>query len=434
MHRADADGFFARRADLEMDAYLELDFTFECVGDPRLAAAHLCSEQSTAQWHRIGVVEDYRDRFAAKVVALDATPTAAGFSYPIINAPRGDVHVCRATIAHPHANFGARFPNMLSAICGEGVFFTPGIPIIQLEDVRFPNSFLSAFTGPRFGVAGLRAQLQAYHRPIFFGVIKPNIGLDPEAFAVLGYEGLRGGLDIAKDDEMLADPSWSPLAVRAAAMGRSRERAAQETGTPKMYLANITDDVDRLVSQHDVAVAAGANAVMLNAMPVGLSAARMVTQQARVPVVAHFPMIAAFSRVPGYGVHSRVFTKLQRLAGFDVIIMPGLGARMMTAESEVLANVRACLEPMGPIAPSLPVPGGSDSAATLEQVYRTLGTVDFGFVPGRGVFGHPMGPAAGATSIRQAWGAIAQGVAVADHAASHAELRAALTTFETGAP
>ena len=85
-------------------------------------------------------------------------------------------------------------------------------------------------------------------------------------------------------------------------------------------------------------------------------------------------------------------------------------AQCTAAEGPGLENVRACLEPMGAIRPCLPVPGGSDWAGTLEGVHGRLGTVDFGFVPGRGVFGHPMGPAAGAASLRQAWDAIARGV------------------------
>jgi ribulose-bisphosphate carboxylase large chain len=102
---------------------------------------------------------------------------------------------------------------------------------------------------------------------------------------------------------------------------------------------------------------------------------------------------------------------------------------MMMPEHEVLENVRACLEPMGAIAPSLPVPGGSDWAGTLAGVHRRLGTVDFGFVPGRGVFGHPMGPAAGAASLRQAWDAIARGVPLEAQAATHEELRRAIEFF-----
>lgn len=425
----DAAGFFADEQALDGEAYLQLDFTFECVGDPRLAAAHLCSEQSTAQWRRVGVDEDFRPQHAAQVIAFDATPLPGGFSYELPTAPAGEVHRCAVTVAHPHANFGPRIPNLLSAVCGEGVFFAPGIPIVRLEDIRFPSTFLAAFEGPQFGVAGLRAKLKAFDRPIFFGVIKPNIGLPPEPFTELAYEALLGGLDIAKDDEMLADVAWSPLAERSRLLGAARARAERDTGVPKMYLANITDEVYQLCTLHDVAVANGANAVMVNALPVGLSAVRMLSRHARVPLVSHFPFIAAFSRLPSYGVHSRVFARLQRLAGVDAIIMPGFGSRMFTSDAEVLANVRACLEPMGAIKPSLPVPGGSDSAATLERVCHKLGTLDFGFVPGRGVFGHPMGPAAGARSIRQAWDAISSGTSVAEHAATHEELRRALDAF-----
>ena len=425
----DITGFYARRADLNAEDYLELDFDFECAGDPREAAAHLCSEQSTAQWRRVGIDEDFRPRFAAKVLELHAEPRPGGFSIKVECAVRGPVHACRVTVAHPHGNFGPRIPNLLSAVCGEGVFFSPGIPLIRLQDIRFPDSYLAAFQGPQFGIAGLRVRLQAYDRPIFFGVIKPNVGLPAEPFAELGYQSWLGGLDIAKDDEMLADIPWCPLSERAAALGEARLRAERETGAPKIYLANITDEVDRLVELHDLAIAKGANALLVNAMPVGLSAVRMLRRHARVPLIAHFPFIAAFSRLAGYGIHSRVLTRLQRLAGFDSVIMPGFGSRMMTPETEVLDCVRACLEPMGPIKPVLPVPGGSDWAGTLEGVYRKVGSADFGFVPGRGVFGHPMGPAGGAASIRQAWDAISRGIPIGEYAASHPELRAALEAF-----
>ena len=61
-------GFFADRASLEMEDYVLLDYCFESVIDPEEAAAHLCQEQSTAQWQRVGVDEDLRDRFGAKVI------------------------------------------------------------------------------------------------------------------------------------------------------------------------------------------------------------------------------------------------------------------------------------------------------------------------------------------------------------------------------
>lgn len=429
MKAADIAEFFADPGALDTERYLTLNYYFECVGDPEVAAAHFCSEQSTAQWRRVGVSEDFRPEFGAKVIGLDIQARLPAPSYPVSCDVSGPVHACRARIAHPHRNFGPRIPNLLSAVCGEGTFFSPGIPIVKLLDIHFPETYLAHFEGPRFGIDGIRDLLGAYDRPIFFGVIKPNIGLPPEAFSEAGYEGWVGGLDIAKDDEMLADMDWCSLEQRSAHLGAARRRAEALTGRPKLYLANITDEVDRLCELHDVAVANGANAVLVNALPVGLSAVRMLRKHARVPLIAHFPFTASFSRLENFGIHSRVMTKLQRLVGFDAIIMPGFGERMMTPQSEVLENVAACSEPMGPIRPSLPVPGGSDWAGTLESVYRKVGTRDFGFVPGRGVFGHPMGPRGGAASILQAWQACVGQVPLARQAERHPELKAAIETF-----
>lgn len=429
MKSSDIPGFFAKAEDLNLDDYILLDYYFECVGDPKEASAHLCSEQSTAQWKRVDVDEDFRDKFGAKVLQLEIKDKLNDISYPVQHNAKGDVYACYAKIAHPHRNFGAKLPNLISAVCGEGTFFTPGIPIIKLLDIHFPQSYLSEFEGPKFGISGIREILQVHDRPIFFGVIKPNIGLSPEPFSKIGYQSWLGGLDIAKDDEMLGDMEWSPVSERSKFLGAARKKAESETGRPKIYLANITDEVDRLIELHDTVVKNGANALLLNATPVGLSAARMLRKHTEVPIIAHFPFIASFSRMERYGVHSRVFTKFQRLAGFDSIIMPGFGKRMMTPESEVKANVEACLEEMGNIKPALPVPGGSDWAGTLKHVYEKVGSIDFGFVPGRGVFGHPMGPAAGAKSINQAWQAISKNIAIEEYAKTHPELQSAIDVF-----
>lgn len=429
MQPADIDAFFADPASLDNEAHLRLQYRFECTGDPRAAAAHFCSEQSTAQWRRVAVDEDFRPRFAAKVLDLKVLESRDTFSLPVDYPGSGPIHVCEVSLAYPHANFGPRLPNLLSAICGEGSFYAPGIPIVKLLDIDFPDSFLAAFPGPRFGVAGIREQLQAFDRPVFLGVIKPNIGLPPEPFAAIGHDSWLGGLDIAKDDEMLGDTDWSPLAERTRLLGAARHEAEQATGEPKIYLANITDEVARLPALHDLAVANGANALLLNTMPVGLSAVRMLSAHTQVPLFAHFPFMAPFNRLPNFGVHSRVFTKLQRLAGFDAIIMPGFGDRMMTTAAEVIDNARLCLAPMGTLRPSLPIPGGSDWAGTLPELHARLGTTDFGFVAGRGIFGHPQGPQAGARSIRQAWEAIAAGSSLAAYARSHPELQAALEHF-----
>ena len=164
--------------------------------------------------------------------------------------------------------------------------------------------------------------------------------------------------------------------------------------------------MDRITELHDAVVAQGADSVMINTIFTGVSALRSLQKIARVPVTSHFTGTSVFSRPANFGISSKVMTKLQRLAGADIIIIAGFGDRMACSDAEVLDNVQACLEPWGSLQPALPVPGGSDSADTLPNVYEKIGHGDFGFICGRGVFGHPDGPKAGAESLHLAWSKI----------------------------
>jgi ribulose-bisphosphate carboxylase large chain len=423
------NGFFSDRSKLNMDDYVVFDYRFESFVDPEEAAAHLCQEQSTAQWKRPGVDEDLRIQFGAKVIDLAVEAVLEKPTMALPATPDQKSYTCRVKIAHPHGNFGPKLPNLLTAACGEGAFYSPGISLIKLLDIEFPDSYLRHFEGPKFGITGLRDMLGIHDRPLFFGVIKPNIGLPPEPFAELARESWLGGLDIAKDDEMLADVAWSPFNERTARVGKTRLECEQITGQKKIYLANITDEVDRLIALHDIAVQNGANALMLNTMTVGLSAVRMVRRHTRVPLVAHFDFIAPFARMPNFGVDAKLITKLQRMVGFDAIILAGFGARMKTSDAQVIENVNECLKSLGQMKRALPVPAGSQWAATTGELYEVLKTIDFGIVPGRGVFGHPGGPRAGAASLLQGWQAFRRGVSLEEYARTHAELKAAIEEF-----
>ena len=123
MNPADKSGFFADRARLDMARYLVFDYRFETAIAPEEAAAHLCQEQSTAQWKRVGVQEDLRERFGAKVIDLQIERRQEAPSFPSAALAEGAVDVCRVKIAHPHGNFGPKLPNILTAACGEGAFF-----------------------------------------------------------------------------------------------------------------------------------------------------------------------------------------------------------------------------------------------------------------------------------------------------------------------
>ena len=57
MDEIDKKGFFAERTKLNLEEYVILDYYFESTIDPEEAAAHLCQEQSTVQWKRVGVYD-----------------------------------------------------------------------------------------------------------------------------------------------------------------------------------------------------------------------------------------------------------------------------------------------------------------------------------------------------------------------------------------
>ncbi|NUN50362.1 MAG: ribulose 1,5-bisphosphate carboxylase, partial [Candidatus Brocadiae bacterium] len=360
--------WFADRARLEDGNWLFATYVFETEREPREAAADLCREQSTAQWARPGVTEDFRPRHGAKVVALRTLRSSPAPLHPSPFDGPGPFATAEVVVALPAGNFGANFGMLLTTLLGEGTFFTPGIATIRLTDLQVPDAYANRFPGPQFGVEGLRASFGVKARPFLFGVVKPNVGLDPASFAALAEAAWRGGLDACKDDEQLADAVWSPLAERARLCGEARRRAEAETGEKKIYVSNITDEIARLRPHHDAALAGGANTLMLNALPLGLPAARYVREWARVPLLAHFDMVASVSRAPGFGVESAVLTLLQRMAGFDIILFPGLGARMRSTEAEVRANIEACRRPLGTLRAALPVPGGSSVPGDLAGI------------------------------------------------------------------
>lgn len=430
MLNPDHKGFFVKGKHLDIEKYILVDYYFESLNSPESAAAHLCQEMSTAQWRRVGVKEDFRPEYGAKVVDITDIHEMETPSSPYLAGQmgwdKGGITSCRVRIAYPHNNFGSRIPNLLTAFCGEGVFHAPFICAIRLEDLTFPDTFLSNFQGPQFGISGLRKILEVFERPIFMGVIKPNIGLPAEPYGELAYKAWMGGLDIAMDDELIADSSWSSLEDRCRIVGDYREKAEKETGRTKIFQANITDEVDMLIPNHNMAVKSGANALMLNSMTVGLSACRMLRKHSCVPLVSHFDLYGAMTQIPFQGIREKVFIKLQRLAGFDAILFAGFDSRMKSSIEDVLANADACLAPLGNLNPSLPIPAGSQWAGSLQPLYKALGTTDFAIVPGRGVFEHPMGPEGGARSLHQGWDAIAKGMTLEEYAHDHQDLQLAI--------
>jgi len=68
-------------------------------------------------------------------------------------------------------------------------------------------------------------------------------------------------------------------------------------------------------------------------------------------------------------------------------------------------------------------------AGTVPATWAAIGRDDLLFMAGGGILAHPDGPAAGVTSIRQAWQAVRAGEDLADYARQAPELARALAFF-----
>ncbi len=76
----------------------------------------------------------------------------------------------------------------------------------------------NAYRGPQFGIAGTRELTGVYGRPLIGTIIKPSIGLSPQATAERVAILVEAGIDFIKDDELQADGPLCPFDERLRAV------------------------------------------------------------------------------------------------------------------------------------------------------------------------------------------------------------------------
>jgi ribulose 1,5-bisphosphate carboxylase large subunit-like protein len=334
----------------------------------------------------------------------------------------------RAVIAWPWRNWGANIPQLMaSVLVGEGCE-TARFTRCRLVELDWPDELIAALGGgPRFGLEGVRAWLGAGAEtsPLLGGIVKPSLGLGPGEVAATAAALARGGCDMIKDDELLADPDWCPLADRVPAVAA----ALAEVGRPVLYAANISGPVDTLLDRAKAVVGAGATAIMVNAFATGIDAVRAVAAAGLgVPVLAHRVGAGPIVRNPEVGVDGSVLCELTRIAGADLVQIGGFGGKLFDTHEEVARNLAACRRPLGGARVPVPVNGGGVWAGSTPTVLAAAGH-DVMLLLGMGAYEHPGGPQAGARSVKKAIEAVTAGRSLDDAARSAPDLAAALEHF-----
>ncbi len=330
-------------------------------------------------------------------------------------------------IAIPLCDVGDSLATLLTQVAGEIVAYGG----VKLLDLYLPHAYTASFKGPKFGLQGIREQLGVPHRPLLLAIFKPSRGYSPQEGAAIFLEAARGGADIVKDDELLADPSYCRRAERVKLYAQAAQLAFEETGERTLYAVNITDRPERLLPNALEALELGANALMVNYLQVGLDATRVVCEDPRinVPVLGHNSGSTSLYAGTHTGISAVLANaKLPRLAGTDMtVVLSGAGSYPMLRERCLLV-ARELRGPFHHLRAALPVIASGIVPGRVGKLYADFGA-DVALASGGSLFGHPAGPRAGARAFRQAIDAIMAGRDLADAAAEHEELRVALQVW-----
>ena len=239
---------------------------------------------------------------------------------------------------------------------------------VQLVDLDLPPALLARFAGPRHGIAGIRALLNAPRRALTSVAMKPQGMRTAELARMCGTFALAG-IDIIKDDHGIADQACSPFAERVPACQAAVAEAVAQTGTPSFYAPHLIGTPRVLRERARIARDAGVRVVLVAPMIVGLPAfADLVDEFPELVYLAH-PSFGGAARIAPPLLFGRIF----RLLGADAPIFVNYGGRFAYPQTECGALAAAARAPWGEVTPALPVPAGGMRLDRVDELLEFYG-------------------------------------------------------------
>lgn len=365
--------------------------------DPIIKAASIAIEQTTGSW--VDVPEEtpeLREKYAAKTLGVYEVPDYENE----VNLDGVGKRWYVMKIAYPTVNFDDNLPLMMSSVMGN----IAALPDLKLIDLELGKGFVSKFKGPKFGTEGLRKILGVHGRPLVNNMIKPCTGYTPEVGAKLFYEAAVGGVDVIKDDELIAgDTAFNKIEDRVRMNMEAAKKADAIKGETTLYCCNITDEVSKIKENAIKAIKAGTNCIMINAVGTGLSALRALAEdpEITVPILAHACGGGAWFTSQYQGISSHILNKLIRLCGADIVVNSSPYGKFDILKSKYLKITLALQSEFFHIKDSMPLYGGGVIPGLVRQTLDDAG-IDCILGVGAGIHAHPMGPQAGAKAMRMA--------------------------------
>lgn len=396
------------------------------------AAALLAGEQSSGTFVRLpGETDDLLARHGAEVMDIRQTGETATPSLPgAASAPDGGTYrQAEVTIAFPFENIGPSLVNLHTMLAGN-LFELHPFSGLRLLDFEVPDAFLAGCPGPAFGTEGTRRISGVDTGPLIGTIIKPSVGLTPAQTGDYAAEMVRAGLDFIKDDELIADPPYSPVAERVRSVMEAIRTHNRRTRGEPLYAVNISGTPDEMARHLDAVHAAGGNCVMVNLLSVGLAGLLDLRARCDLPIHGHRNGWGALSRCPALGFDYTAWHKFWKLAGADHLHVNGLRNKFCEPDESVLRSARAVQAAVNGRHRAMPVFSSGQWVGQAGDTFRRLGNADLLYVCGGGIWGHPMGPGEGVAALREAWAAAMEGKDPRDLRPHSPRIRAAYGMFE----
>lgn len=417
------DPVFAYPEDLAGKGFVIATYYLELPSQTDIIAktASFAVGQTVGTWVPVpGITREMLNRHVARIVGLYDLPP-----YELATQMPEGKRALVVQIAFPEINFGAQFPMLLTTLLGNDVSTATQL---KLMDLQLSPTFAAGFTGPKFGIAGLRVYLNIPQRPILLNMIKPCTGFSPQEGAMLFAAAARGGVDIIKDDELLGNTSFNPLLKRITAYRRAADQVFEETGHRAIYCANVTDRPEKIRENAQRAQELGAGMVMVNALSAGYGMVQALAEDAQMtlPILTHYAGAGMFTENPLAGISSPLLLgKLIRLAGADAGSFGSMYSSYPLLKDKYSRTAQFQRMPLYDLKPTMPCVGGGIHPATAVRIIDDLGC-DIMLGVGGAIQGHPDGAAAGARAMRQAFEAAVEGQPLTEKAKQHPELRKAV--------
>ena len=323
--------------------------------EARERARIICFEQTVEVWEAL-VPEGYiRDQILGKLV----------------NFSKLDERCYQADISYSIETTAFELTQFLNVLFGNTSIKTG----IRVTNIQLPDELLNQFSGPRFGIQGIRQLVNVHDAPLLSTALKP-MGKSPQELAALAYQFALGGVDIIKDDHGLTNQSFCPFEDRVQACAEAVARANQETGKHCMYVPNISAPMHQIQQRIDYAQNRGAGGLLIAPGLVGFDTMRMLAEDDTIdlPLIGHPAFLGSMVVSPDSGIEQGIlFGLLHRLAGADATIYPNYGGRFGFSRVECQHIAHHCQTTLSHYPAIFPMPGGGMTADNIPDMLDVYG-------------------------------------------------------------